>query len=38
MAYKDTDEIKGLISETADIKFMMLPKINIKATEQYPVG
>jgi RNA-splicing ligase RtcB len=33
MAYKDTDEIKRLISETADIKFMMLPKINIKATE-----
>lgn len=33
MAYKDTDEIKKLISETCEIKFMMVPKINIKAVE-----
>ena len=33
MAYKDTDEIKNLISETCKIKFMMIPKINIKAAD-----
>lgn len=32
MAYKDTNEIRELIKETCKIKFMMLPKINIKAT------
>ena len=32
MAYKDTDEIKELIKETCDIKCMLVPKINIKAT------
>lgn len=33
MAYKDTDEIKNLIQETCKIKFMMIPKISIKATD-----
>ena len=33
MAYKDTDEIKNLIQETCKIKFMMIPKINIKAAD-----
>ena len=33
MAYKDTNEIKDLIQETCKIKFMMIPKINIKATD-----
>ena len=33
MAYKDTDEIKNLILETCKIKFMMIPKINIKAAD-----
>ena len=33
MAYKDTTEIKDLITETCKIKFMMIPKINIKATD-----
>jgi hypothetical protein len=33
MAYKDTDEIKNLIQETCTIKFMMIPKINIKAAD-----
>lgn len=33
MAYKDTDEIKDLIQETCKIKFMMIPKINIKAAD-----
>ena len=33
MAYKDTDEIKNLIAETCKIKFMMVPKISIKAAE-----
>lgn len=32
-AYKDTDEIKNLIQETCKIKFMMIPKINIKAAD-----
>ena len=31
MAYKDTDEIKDLIQETCKIKYMMVPKINIKS-------
>ena len=31
MAYKDTNEIKDLITETCKIKYMMIPKINIKA-------
>ena len=33
MAYKDTNEIKDLIAETCKIKFMMIPKINIKAAD-----
>jgi RNA-splicing ligase RtcB len=33
MAYKDTNEIKELIQETCKIKFMMIPKINIKAAD-----
>ena len=33
MAYKDTNEIKDLIQETCKIKFMMIPKINIKAAD-----
>lgn len=33
MAYKDTKEIKDLITETCTIKFMMIPKINIKAAD-----
>ena len=33
MAYKDTEEIVDLIKETCTIKFMMIPKINIKATD-----
>ena len=33
MAYKDTDEIKELIQQTCKIKYMLLPKINIKAAE-----
>lgn len=32
MAYKDTAEISGLIRDTCKIKFMMVPRINIKAT------
>jgi len=34
MAYKDTDEIKNLIAETCDIKFMLVPKISIKSTDE----
>ena len=34
MAYKDTDEIKNLITETCEIKFMMKPKISIKSTDE----
>jgi RNA-splicing ligase RtcB len=34
MAYKDTDEIKSLITETCDIKFMLVPKISIKSTDE----
>ena len=30
MAYKDTEEIKELIEPTCEIKYMILPKINIK--------
>jgi RNA-splicing ligase RtcB len=33
MAYKDTNEIKELILETCEIRFMMIPKINIKAAD-----
>lgn len=33
MAYKDTNEIKDLITETCKIKFMLIPKINIKAAD-----
>jgi RNA-splicing ligase RtcB len=33
MAYKDTNEIKDLIQETCKIKFVMIPKINIKAAD-----
>jgi len=33
MAYKDTDEIKDLIQETCEIKYMLKPRINIKAAE-----
>lgn len=33
MAYKDTDEIKNLITDTCVIKHMMIPKINIKAAD-----
>lgn len=33
MAYKDTNEIKDLIQETCKIKFMLIPKINIKAAD-----
>ena len=33
MAYKDTTEIKDLITATCKIKFMMIPKINIKAAD-----
>lgn len=31
MAYKDTDEIKRIIENTCKIKYMLIPKINIKA-------
>ena len=34
MAYKDTNEIANLIQETCEIKYMMKPKINIKATDE----
>ena len=33
MAYKNTTEIKNLITETCKVKFMMIPKINIKAAD-----
>lgn len=33
MAYKDTEEIKGIIKETCDVKVMVKPKINIKSTK-----
>ena len=33
MAYKDTSEIRDLITETCKIKMMLKPKINIKAIE-----
>ena len=33
MAYKDTEEIKRLISETCKVKYMVIPKINLKAAE-----
>ena len=34
MAYKDTNEIARLIEETCTIKYMMKPRINIKATDE----
>ena len=34
MAYKDTREIKDLIQETCKIKYMLIPKINIKAVSK----
>ena len=33
MAYKDTNEIKDLIKNTCVIKYMMKPRINIKAVD-----
>ena len=33
MAYKDTEEIKSIITDTVDIIYCMKPKINIKAAE-----
>lgn len=33
MAYKDTEEIKEIIKDTCEIKYMVIPKINIKATK-----
>ena len=33
MAYKDTEEIKSIITDTVDILYCMKPKINIKAAE-----
>lgn len=30
MAYKDTNEIRDLIKDTCKVKYMMIPKINIK--------
>lgn len=33
MAYKDTNEIANLITETCTIKYMMKPRINIKSAE-----
>ena len=34
MAYKDTNEIANLIVDTCVIKYMMKPRINIKATDE----
>lgn len=33
MAYKDTEKIKEIIKDTCEIKYMVVPKINIKATK-----
>lgn len=33
MAYKDTNEIVELIKNTCDVKYMLIPKINIKAVD-----
>lgn len=32
-AYKDTDEIKNLITQTCDIRYLLKPRINIKAVD-----
>lgn len=34
MAYKDSEEIQRLITETCTIKHLLVPKINIKATDE----
>lgn len=34
MAYKDSQEIQRLITETCEIKCLLVPKINIKATDE----
>ena len=34
MAYKDSEEIQRLIQETCVIKHLLIPKINIKATDE----
>lgn len=34
MAYKDSEEIKRLITETCTVKHLLVPKINIKATDE----
>ena len=34
MAYKDTNEIIDLIKETCNVKYLLKPKINIKATDE----
>lgn len=34
MAYKDSQEIQRLITETCTIKHLLIPKINIKATDE----
>ncbi len=34
MAYKDTEEIKRLIQDTCEIKYLLTPKINIKAVNE----
>ena len=33
MAYKDSEEIQRLITETCVVKHLLIPKINIKATD-----
>ena len=33
MAYKDTEEIKELIKDTCDVRYMLIPKINIKSNK-----
>ena len=34
MAYKDSEEIQRLITETCTVKHLLIPKINIKATDE----
>jgi len=34
MAYKDSEEIQRLITETCTVKHLLVPKINIKATDE----
>lgn len=34
MAYKDSEEIKRLITKTCTVKHLLVPKINIKATDE----